>query len=82
MAGKVIIDGHDVRDYQLHALRDQIGYVLQDTVLFRGTILENIAFGRPGATPADIVDAARLPMPMSSSPACRRVTTPWWASAA
>jgi subfamily B ATP-binding cassette protein MsbA len=60
MAGKVIIDGHDVRDYQLHALRDQIGYVLQDTVLFRGTILENIAFGRPGATPAEIVDAARL----------------------
>ncbi|MGA9076630.1 MAG: ABC transporter ATP-binding protein [Candidatus Sulfotelmatobacter sp.] len=60
MAGKVIIDGHDVRDYQLHALRDQIGYVLQDTVLFRGTILENIAFGRPGATRAEIVDAARL----------------------
>jgi ABC-type multidrug transport system fused ATPase/permease subunit len=60
MAGKVTIDGHDVREYKLHPLRDQIGYVLQDTVLFRGTILENIAFGRPSATDAEIVDAARL----------------------
>ena len=46
-----MIDGRDVREYKLHPLRDQIGYVLQDTVLFRGTILENIAFGRPSATP-------------------------------
>jgi ABC-type multidrug transport system fused ATPase/permease subunit len=60
ISGSVIIDGHDVRDYKLHPLRDQIGYVLQDTVLFRGTILENIAFGRPGATRAEIVEAARL----------------------
>ena len=59
-AGSVTIDGHDVRDYQLASLRDQVGYVLQDTVLFRGTILENIAFGRPGATREEIVDAARL----------------------
>ncbi len=59
-AGNVSIDGHDVRDYELHSLRDQVGYVLQDTVLFRGTILENIAFGRPGATREEIVDAARL----------------------
>ena len=60
MAGKIVIDGHDVRQYQLHPLRDHIGYVLQDTVLFRGTILENIAFGRPAATQAEIVEAARL----------------------
>jgi len=58
--GKIFIDGHDVRDYKLHPLRDQIGYVLQDTVLFRGTILDNIAFGRPSATRAEIVEAARL----------------------
>ena len=58
--GKVVIDGRDVRDYTLHGLRDQIGYVLQDTVLFRGTILENIAFGKPGATREEIVEAARL----------------------
>jgi subfamily B ATP-binding cassette protein MsbA len=60
LAGRVIIDGHDVRDYKVHALRDQIGYVLQDTVLFRGTILENIAFGRPAATRREIIEAARL----------------------
>ena len=60
LAGRVVIDGRDVRDYKLDAMRDQIGYVLQDTVLFRGTIAENIAFGRPGATRAEIMEAARL----------------------
>ena len=59
-AGAVKIDGRDVRDYKVNPLREQIGYVLQDTVLFRGTILENIAFGRPNATREEIVDAARL----------------------
>ena len=48
--GRVLIDGADVRDYKLAALRAQIGFVLQETVLFRGTIRENIAYGRPGAT--------------------------------
>ena len=60
IAGKVGIDGHDVREYKLHPLRDHIGYVLQDTVLFHGTILENIAFGRPSATHAEVAEAARL----------------------
>ncbi len=60
IAGRVIIDGHDVREYKLHPLRDHIGYVLQDTVLFRGTIRENIAFGRPSATHGEIVEAACL----------------------
>jgi subfamily B ATP-binding cassette protein MsbA len=59
-AGAVKIDGRDVRDYAVNPLREQIGYVLQDTVLFRGTILDNIAFGRPNATREEIVDAARL----------------------
>ena len=59
-AGMVKIDGRDVRDYKIQPLRDQIGYVLQDTVLFRGTILENIAFGRPKATREEIVEAAKL----------------------
>jgi ABC-type multidrug transport system fused ATPase/permease subunit len=59
-SGTVHIDGHDVRDYKLKSLRDQIGYVLQDTVLFRGTILENIAFGRPDATKEEIIAAAKL----------------------
>jgi ABC-type multidrug transport system fused ATPase/permease subunit len=58
--GSVKIDGRDVRDYKINPLRGQIGYVLQDTVLFRGTILENIAFGRPDATRDEIIEAARL----------------------
>ncbi len=58
--GGVKIDGHAVGDYFLKPLRDQIGYVLQDTVLFRGTILENIAFGRPDATREEIIAAAKL----------------------
>ncbi|HMH15011.1 MAG TPA: ABC transporter ATP-binding protein [Edaphobacter sp.] len=59
-AGAVIVDGHDVREYKIKHLRDQIGYVLQDTILFRGTIEENIAFGKPGATKEEIVAAAKL----------------------
>jgi ABC-type multidrug transport system fused ATPase/permease subunit len=59
-SGTVKIDGEDVRDYKLKSLRDKIGYVLQDTVLFRGTILENIAFGRPSATKEEVIAAAKL----------------------
>jgi subfamily B ATP-binding cassette protein MsbA len=59
-AGTVRIDGVDVRDLRLQGLRSQIGFVLQDTVLFRGTIRENIAYGRPGATDDEIVQAAKL----------------------
>jgi ABC-type multidrug transport system fused ATPase/permease subunit len=58
--GTVKIDGRDVRDYKINALREHIGYVLQDTVLFHGTILDNIAFGRPEATREEIVEAAKL----------------------
>jgi subfamily B ATP-binding cassette protein MsbA len=58
--GKVLIDGVDIRDYKLQALRNQIGYVLQDTVLFRGTIRDNIAYGRAGATNDEILVAAKL----------------------
>ena len=59
-SGMVKIDGEDVRSYKLKSLRDKIGYVLQDTVLFRGTILENIAFGRPSATKEEVIAAAKL----------------------
>ena len=59
-SGVVKIDGRDVRDYKIQASRDQIGYVLQDTVLFRGTIRDNIAFGSPKATKEEIVAAAKL----------------------
>lgn len=59
-AGQVRVGGNRVGDYKLEALRKQIGYVLQDTVLFRGTILDNLAFGRPGATKEEIIAAAKL----------------------
>jgi subfamily B ATP-binding cassette protein MsbA len=58
--GRVLIDGRDVADFKLAALRAQVGFVLQETVLFRGTIRENIAYGRPGATEDEIVAAAKL----------------------
>src|SRR5712692_8029541 len=59
-AGRILIDGTDVREYTLRGLRSQIGFVLQETVLFRGTVRENIAYGRHRATDAQIVAAAKL----------------------
>jgi subfamily B ATP-binding cassette protein MsbA len=59
-SGSVRIDGVDVRDYTLKSLRDQMSFVLQDTLLFRATIWENIAYGRPDADPEDTVRAAKL----------------------
>jgi subfamily B ATP-binding cassette protein MsbA len=59
-AGSVSIDGIDIRDFKISGLRNRIGFVLQDTGLFRGTIRENIAYGRPGATEEEIVEAATL----------------------
>jgi ABC-type multidrug transport system fused ATPase/permease subunit len=59
-AGRVLIDGADVTTYDLAALRAQVGFVLQETVLFRGTIRENIAYGRPGASEREIIAAAKL----------------------
>jgi subfamily B ATP-binding cassette protein MsbA len=59
-SGRVLIDGVDVTDYKLSALRAQVGFVLQETVLFRGTIRENIAYGRPGATDEEIIAAAKI----------------------
>ena len=58
--GRVLIDGCDVADYKLDQLREQIGFVLQETVLFAGTIRDNIAYGRPEATPAEITEAAKM----------------------
>jgi len=58
--GRVSIDGADVADYTLEGLRKQIGFVLQDTVLFAGTVRENIAYGRPDATLEEIIEAAKM----------------------
>lgn len=59
-AGTISIDGLDISDYALRKLRAQIGFVLQDTVLLRGTVRDNIAFGRPDATDDEIIEAAKL----------------------
>ena len=59
-AGSIQIDGVDIRDYKLQGLRNNIGYVLQETVLFQGTVRENIAYGRAGATEEEIMNAAKL----------------------
>ena len=56
--GEVRIDGEDTRNYTLQSLREQISLVLQDQLLFSGTIRENIAFGRPGASDEEIAAAA------------------------
>ena len=57
--GSVEIDGVDIRDIRLEDLRSQIGLVAQQSFLFNGTISENIAYGKPGASFADILRAAR-----------------------
>ena len=57
--GRITIDGHDLRSVMLESLRAQIGIVLQDTTLFAGTIRDNIAFGRPEASLAQVTAAAR-----------------------
>jgi ATP-binding cassette subfamily B protein len=57
--GRITIDGHDLRYVKLDSLRRQIGIVLQETTLFSGTIRENIAFGKPEASDAEIMAAAR-----------------------
>jgi len=56
--GEIYVDGEDIRNYQLQSLRDRVSLVLQDSLLFNGTIRDNIAFGRPDATEAEIVAAA------------------------
>jgi len=60
IGGRVLIDGVDLKELQLASLRSKIGYVLQDTVLFHGTVRENIGYGRPNASEEEIVAAAKL----------------------
>lgn len=59
-SGQVLLDGIDVREYTLLTLRSQVGFVLQDTLLFALSIRENIALGAPGATDGQVEAAARL----------------------
>jgi ATP-binding cassette subfamily B protein len=57
--GRILIDGHDVRDLKIESLRQQIGIVLQESVLFGGTVRENIAYGKPDAKDDEIIEAAK-----------------------
>ncbi len=57
--GRVLVDGVDLRDVQLKSLRRQMGIVPQESVLFRGTVAENIAYGKPGAKMDEIIEAAK-----------------------
>ena len=59
-AGQVLLDGHDLKTVQLGSVRAQIGTVLQEALLFSGTVRENVAYGRPGASQTEIEAAARL----------------------
>ena len=58
-AGRVLLDGHDLREFTKKSLRNYISIVLQDTLLFSTTVRENIAYGRPDATEEEIVEAAK-----------------------
>ena len=58
-AGAVLIDGHDIRQFTVDSLRSQMSMVLQETLLLRGTVAENIAYGREGASFEDVVTAAK-----------------------
>ena len=60
LSGEVKIDGTNIRKYTMKSLRQQISFVLQETLLFRATVWENIAYGRPEASREEIISAARL----------------------
>lgn len=58
-SGSILVDGHDVREYNRPQLREAFGMVLQDTWLFKGTIMENIRYGRLDATDEEVIEAAK-----------------------
>ena len=58
-AGEILIDGHNVKDFNRHDLREAFGMVLQDTWLFKGSIMENIRYGRLDATDEEVIEAAK-----------------------
>lgn len=58
--GAILIDGHDLRDVRVRSLREHIGIVTQEPILFSGTIRENILYGRRGATQAELIEASRM----------------------
>ena len=59
-SGRILIDGYDISKVELYSLRQQIGIVPQDTLLFEGSVQENIALNHPDATPEEIIEAAKI----------------------
>jgi ATP-binding cassette, subfamily B, bacterial len=57
--GSIRLDGHDLKDLSLHSLRDNVAVLLQETLVFGGSVRENIAYGKPGATEKEIIAAAK-----------------------
>jgi ATP-binding cassette, subfamily B, beta-glucan exporter len=57
--GKITIDGHDLRNLSIESLRTSVGYVLQENLLFHDTIINNVRFGRPGASKEDVITACK-----------------------
>jgi len=80
--GQILLDGVPVGQLSLADLRHRVGIVPQDPVIFSTSALENIRYGRPEASDDEVRDAARAPLPTSSSPACPRATRPTWANGA
>ena len=60
LRGEITIDGQDIRVFTLESLRNQISFVLQDALLFHGSVAQNIAYGKPGATQGEIIRAATM----------------------
>ncbi len=58
--GQLLIDGHDLRDCDLHSMRSHMGIVTQESILFNDTVFENIAFGKPGSTMEEVIQAAKI----------------------
>ncbi|MBE5770384.1 MAG: ABC transporter ATP-binding protein [Clostridiales bacterium] len=58
--GRVLIDGHDIRDIQLFSLRKQMSVMMQDSFIFSGTLMENIRYGRLDATDEEVIEAAKM----------------------
>jgi len=59
-SGKILLDGRDIREIDLETLRQNIGVVAQDVYLFNGTVIENIAYGKPSASHEEIIQAAKM----------------------
>ena len=80
--GRILLDGRDIRSLTLASLREQVSMVLQDVFLFHGTVRENILFGRPGASEAEMIEAAKVANAHDFILELPQGTTRWSASAA